>query len=81
MKNKLIDLNNHLFMQLERLTDEDLSNEEMTAEVNRSKAVTNLATQIIGNARLALDAQVAVNDGLLKSAPQMLGVPGYVEED
>lgn len=35
MKNKLVDLNNHLFAQLERLGDEDLSAEQLEQEVNK----------------------------------------------
>lgn len=62
MKNKLIDLNNHLFSQLERLGDEQLSGELLQEEINRSKAITSVSAQIISNARLALDAQVAVQD-------------------
>ena len=38
MKNKLTDLNNHLFAQLERLGDEDLSGEKIADEVKRAKA-------------------------------------------
>ncbi|MGT2833385.1 putative DNA-directed RNA polymerase [Streptococcus phage Javan249] len=56
-KNKLSDLNDHLFMTLERLSDEDLSTEELEQEVERSKAVTNVATKIIDNGKLILDAQ------------------------
>ena len=32
MKNTLVDLNNHLFAELERLSDEDLTSEELEAE-------------------------------------------------
>ncbi len=32
MKNKLADLNNHLFAQLERLSDEDLAPEQIEQE-------------------------------------------------
>lgn len=46
-------------MTLERLGDEDLSSEELEKEVERSKAVTNVATKIIDNGRLILDAQKA----------------------
>lgn len=56
-KNKSIDLNNHLFEQLERLNDEDLTDEQLEKEIERSKAMTSIARVIIDNGRLALDAQ------------------------
>lgn len=72
-KNKLLDLNDHLFVQLERLNDEDLTGDKLHEEIDRAKAVTLVASQIIGNAKLILDAQVAVNDGLISNAPKILG--------
>ena len=81
MKNRLIDLNNHMFAQLERLSDEDISEEKLISEISRSKAITVLAGQIIGNARLALDGTIAIQENLLKKPPQMLGAPGYEDED
>jgi hypothetical protein len=57
MKNQLIDLNNHLFAQMERLSDEDLSLEGLKTEIERSKAITCISRQIIDNASLALDGQ------------------------
>lgn len=56
MKNTLKDLNNHLFAQLERLSDEDLKGEELAEEINRAKSVTSVATQIISNGSLILEA-------------------------
>lgn len=56
MKNKLSDLNNHLFAQLERLGDEDLTAEQITTEVTRAEAITDVAEAIIRNADLQLKA-------------------------
>ena len=81
MKNKLIDLNNHLFLQLERLLDEDLDSDGLIREINRSKSVSNMAAQIINNQNLALKATIAINDGLLKAPPTMLGLKGYEYEE
>ena len=74
MKNKLIDLNNHLFAQMERLSDEKLKGDKLIEEISRAKAVGSIAAQVIGNARLALDAQLAINEGLVKTVPKMLGI-------
>lgn len=57
MKNKLIDLNNHLFEQMERLNDDDLTDEQLKKEVSRARAMEGLATNIIDNAKLALESQ------------------------
>ena len=71
MKNKLIDLNNHMFTQMERLCSEELKDDEIIREINRSKAVSTLAAQMINNANLVLRAAVAINDGLLTEPPQL----------
>jgi len=72
MKNKQIDLNNHLFAQLERLSDEDLHGDELSVEIKRSHAVANVAKSLIENGRLALQAKKAVHDGLIDEVPSML---------
>lgn len=56
MKNTIMDLNNHMFAELERLSDEDLSGEKLQEEISRAKAVGDIANKIIDNAKLALDA-------------------------
>ncbi len=69
MKNKLTDLNNHLFEQLERLNDEDLKGDALKEEVVRAKTITNVAAQIINNGSLVLSAQKAIADGCLHGKP------------
>lgn len=56
-RNTSLDLNNHLFEQLERLNDEGLTSGELEVEIERSKALTNVSKQIIENSKVALDAQ------------------------
>jgi hypothetical protein len=56
MKNKLSDLNDYLFAQLERLADEDLTGDAIATEIKRSEAVVQVADKIVDNARLQLAA-------------------------
>lgn len=56
MKNKLSDLNNHLFAQLERLADESMTAEGIEQEAKRAEAIVNVADQISRNADLQLKA-------------------------
>ncbi|WP_226372708.1 hypothetical protein [Allosphingosinicella flava] len=56
MKNKLSDLNNHLFAQLERLGEEGLSSEQIEQESKRGEAIVAVAEQIVRNADLQLKA-------------------------
>ncbi len=56
MKNKLVDLNNHLFEELERLNNEELKGEELQEERERAKSIANIAQTIINNGELALKA-------------------------
>jgi hypothetical protein len=57
MKNKFFDLNNHLFAQLERLGDEELTGDKLVEEISRAKSVADVAQQIIANGSLVLKAE------------------------
>lgn len=56
MTNKMSDLNNHLFTQLERLAVESLTPEQIEQECKRTDAIVSLADQVSRNADLQLKA-------------------------
>lgn len=72
MKNKLTDLNNHLFAQLERLNDESLSGDQLQDEIERSKAITGVSKEVVSNARLVLDAEKHKREYGLTDGPKLL---------
>lgn len=74
MQNKLSDLNNHLFAELERLGDEELKGEELKAEIDRAKAIAGVASQVIHNGNLVLNALKFADDTLSADTkvPKML---------
>ena len=49
--NKLSDLNNHLFEELERLNDESLTGEALQEERERAKSMASIAQTIINNGK------------------------------
>ncbi|MDE9456173.1 hypothetical protein KKJ06_22230 [Xenorhabdus bovienii] len=73
MKNKLEDLNNHLFAQLERLSDESISGEQLETEIRRAKSVSDISTQVINNGKLVLDIHKALSNQDIDSLPKYLG--------
>ncbi|MUV39452.1 hypothetical protein JNUCC1_03330 [Lentibacillus sp. JNUCC-1] len=74
MRNTLNDLNNHLFIQLERLNEDNLEGEKLDNEINRSKAVMGIAKNIIDTGSLVLDGQKFMDDRMDndKKLPRML---------
>ena len=79
-KNRLSDLNDHLFAQLERLGDENLSAEDIEQEAKRATAIVSVADQIVGTADLQLRAARLFADhgtGVLPMLPRI----GQAAED
>lgn len=71
MKNKLSDLNDHLFAQLERLSDEALTGDQIEQEAKRGAAVVAVADQIIRNAAVQLQAAKLISDHGFDSTPHL----------
>lgn len=56
MKNSLNDLSAYLFEQLDRLSNDDLTGEELEQEIERSKAINAVGRTIVDNAATVLRA-------------------------
>lgn len=73
VRNQLTDLNNHLFEQLERLNDPDLTEEDLRLETQRTRLMSEVASDIIRTQALALkvvDTLAMVQESV--SVPVML---------
>lgn len=68
--NTLMDLNNHLFAQIDKLSG--ANKVELSDEIERSKAVGIIAKNIIDNAKLALEAEKELGNNITR-LPPMIG--------
>ena len=71
-KNKMEDVRNHIFLALERLNDEDCKDKNVDEEVQKAKAIANLANVIIQSAKVEVDfiksiGAVGTNSALFQS--------------
>lgn len=75
-KNKLSDLNDHLFAQIERLADESLTPEQVDKEAKRGNAIVAAADKIIKNVALQLAAAKLLSEkgAIRPQLPAALGV-------
>lgn len=64
-KNRIKDLNDHMFLALERLNDPDLSEEVMDREIQRAKSIASLGANVTKAASLVLRASELQADGTL----------------
>lgn len=73
MENNLGSLNNYLFEALERLTDDEMDDEQLKREIARSQAISHVAETVIKSGELALKAVVTKEEfGLEGSKTQEL---------
>ena len=73
--NTMMDLNDHLFAELERLGDEGLEGEALEKEINRATAIAEVSRAAIENANTVLRA-AEFNDRKMdadQQLPRMLG--------
>ncbi len=54
-QNKIDNVRDHLFMQLERLNDDTLTAEQMEMEIEKAKAVSQVAATLIQTAKVEID--------------------------
>lgn len=76
MKNKLTDLNDHLFAQLERLSEEDLTADQIEQECKRADAIVAVSDQILNGANTQLKAATLIanhGDRFAKMLPSVSG--------
>lgn len=74
MKNTLSDLNDHLFAQMERLSNEQLAGDALKEELNRSKAISSIAKDIVSTGALTLKAHTMIWEKVIdeKEVPRLL---------
>lgn len=62
MKHNLSDLNGYLFEQLERLNESESKGDELKEEIERSKAISGVAGNVLKTAELVLEGQKLMSD-------------------
>jgi hypothetical protein len=55
--NSLADLNAILFDQIQKIQNDDQTDEELEKEIKKSEAITKLSSQVLSSANIALQAQ------------------------
>jgi hypothetical protein len=76
MKNESMDLNDHLFAELERLGDESLTADELMKEAIRAKSICEVAEKVVANQAMTLKAYDLV-DGSFGKKP----APSYFRKE
>lgn len=82
MKNKLSDLNNYLFEQIEKINDDSLSAEELEKEIKKAETIANIAETIIKNGELQYKAAIkAAEYGVINNNQMVFLLTGKKTND
>ena len=76
MRNSLVDVNNYLFEAIERLNDDELTDEQLEREIRRTEAVTKVAKTIVDNTNLALNIKKHLDE---YGQGENYQIPGMIE--
>lgn len=82
MKNNLSDLNNHLFLMLETLEDDKMTDKRLEKELKKAQAICSISSQILKVASIQVSAiKTAEQCGLLnKDMPALLATKDSANE-
>ena len=69
VRNKMSNLADTLFAQLEYLDDRELSENELQIEIERSKAMVSVAGQIVSIGKLAIETEKLKQEAGIEHAP------------
>lgn len=68
-RNKINDLRDHLFAALERLDNDELTQDELNKEIEKAQAVAQIGTVIINSAKIEVDYVKAT--GMISSSSDL----------
>jgi hypothetical protein len=74
MKNKITDLRDHMFAQLERLGAEDITPEQLATEIERAKAISEVGKVIVESAKTEV-LHLKLTGKLQDNKPKFLNEP------
>lgn len=81
-RNKINDLRNHLFEQMERLNDDELQGEALKSEIKRARAMKEIACQIVESAKVEVQYVKATKSKVSDFFPDTSTLPlNAVEPD
>ena len=79
MNNTLMDLNNYLFEQIERINDDTLTDDELERELRKTDSIVKVSEKIIQNGELAFKTMQHMDEygyGTQRALPKMLSSDG-----